>query len=196
MKPMLDWDELYRNGQYLKSWELDRPSPELVEFLATRPPAPRQSALDLGCGSGRDAIFLARSGYRTCGVDVSAEALELATRNSAREGLQVTWLRADVLALPFDADTFELVTDRGCFHHLPEEEREVYAREVARVLKPSGTLLLRGCRHRRFPFVPVTEDSLRRHFSSQLFDMGSIEGVELVTNSGVIAGNLCQLQRR
>jgi hypothetical protein len=51
-------------------------------------------------------------------------------------------------------------------HHLQEEERGLYAREEGRILRPGGELLVRGCRLSRLPFVPVTEEALRRHFPS------------------------------
>ena len=192
----LDWDDFYRTGRHQQAWEWDGPSPELEDFLATHPPGPGQAALDVGGGSGQDAVHLARVGWRAAGVDVSAEALALARQRSTREGVSVAWHQADVLALPFPDASFHLVTDRGCFHHIPDAQRDAYAREVARVLAPGGTLLLRGCRLRKLPFFPLSPECLQQHFPGHLFQLQSTAQIDLKTNAGILPALLCRLVRK
>jgi 2-polyprenyl-3-methyl-5-hydroxy-6-metoxy-1,4-benzoquinol methylase len=192
----LDWDEAYRSGSYRQFWELSHPSPELAAYLAVRAPGDGRTALDLGCGSGKDGVLLARSGYRVHGVDVSQEALEIARLHAAGEGVEVVWRKASVLDLPFTDGFFDLATDRGCLHHLPEEERGGYAREVGRILKPGGELLVRGCRLSRFPFFPVTQEALRRHFPPGLFALGPVLPLQLITDAGPLDGNICVIRKR
>lgn len=195
MTRALDWDEAYRSGTYRQFWELSHPSPELAAYLAARAPGDGRTALDLGCGSGRDGVLLAQAGYRAHGVDISHEALEIACRHASEEGVEVVWRQASALDLPFPDACFDLVTDRGCLHHLPEEERSSYAREVGRILRPGGELFVRGCRLNRFPFVPVTEEALRRHFPPGLFFLGTVLPIPLFTDAGPLDGSVCVIRR-
>ncbi len=128
----------YADGTY-RWWHLSRPSPELLSALADRWLTGAGRALDVGCGLGTEAGYLASLGWQVSGVDLSAVALGRAA------GLwpAASFLRADVRALPFRARSFDIALDRGCFHYLPASERAWYAAEVQRVLRPGGKLLLR-----------------------------------------------------
>ncbi len=191
------WKEIYEDGRHSESWECKQGSPELADFLATHGTLTEgASVLDLGCGSGSDCLLLAKAGYRTSGVDLSAEALSIAATRACSEGLEVSWHQANVLDLPFSDATFELITDRGCFHHIAENERSQYAREVGRVLRDGGELLLRGCRVRQFPFVPVTAESLAKHFPEDVFEVSQPVPLDLVTGAGSLAGNMCVIRKR
>ena len=191
-----DWEQAYRNGRHLEGWDLDQASPELVDFLATQHQPPGRTALDLGCGSGSDCIGLARAGYQTSGIDLSSEALRIARQRASSAGVEVAWYDANVLNLPFADDSFDVITDRGCFHHIAENDRDRYACEVARVLKPGGRLFLRGSRTNRLPFVPITEESIARHFGRSIFEVGQLVPIDLVTKAGTLAGNLCVIDKR
>jgi SAM-dependent methyltransferase len=105
---------------------------------AALPPDPggRRRILDAGCGTGANLLHLARRG-RACGVDLSPEAL----RFSRERGASVA--RASLLALPFDAASFELVTAFDVLYHRWVEDDLRAARELSRVLRPGGLLLVR-----------------------------------------------------
>jgi ubiquinone/menaquinone biosynthesis C-methylase UbiE len=115
---------------------------ELAGFLAGLSQLPRR-AVDLGCGTGADAVFLAQRGITVTGVDRSESALDHAHHRAERHGVTVAWLQADVTQLPLGDSSIDLALDRGCLHHLLPEEQARYAAEVARVLRPGGTLLVR-----------------------------------------------------
>lgn len=84
------WDERYRAGAYA-----DRPHP--TRFLeAHLGELPRGTALDVACGAGRNALFLARAGYRVDALDISPAALERGRSAAAAEGLEIDWIRADL----------------------------------------------------------------------------------------------------
>jgi 2-polyprenyl-3-methyl-5-hydroxy-6-metoxy-1,4-benzoquinol methylase len=192
---ILDWNEWYLNGKYLSSWDLDAGSPELAFYLASHPGRSTRTALDLGCGSGSDCVLLARAGYSAAGVDISPEALRLAAERAVAEAVEVSLREGSVLALPWEAESFDLVADRGCFHHIPEESRLLYAREVARVLKQGGALLLRGSRIQHAAFIPVTESSLA-HFRAAGLQTGELQEIELSTAAGSVPGYLCVIQKK
>ncbi|TFD45127.1 class I SAM-dependent methyltransferase [Cryobacterium frigoriphilum] len=102
------------------------------------------TALDLGCGEGGDAIWLARGGWRVTGVDISASALALgeATAVSGGVGESIRWLQADLAVWQPDAN-YDLVTAH--FLHSPVElPREVILRRAANAVAPGGLLLVVG----------------------------------------------------
>ncbi|MEV6358959.1 class I SAM-dependent methyltransferase [Nocardia asteroides] len=105
------------------------------------------TALDLGCGEGGDAIWLAAQGWRVTAVDVSATAMERGARHAADAGVQVTWERHD-LQESFPAGTFDLVSAQ--FLHSPVErtdERATILRKAAAAVAPGGVLVIGSHAH-------------------------------------------------
>lgn len=112
-----------------------KPDPELAEFLAARAGPVR--ALDLGCGTGNQAIAnLAFERVQSVGTDLSAGML----RQAARKSPQVAWVRADGAALPFRPESFDFVTHQFSFHHV--RDKPALLREVHQVLRPGGRFVL------------------------------------------------------
>lgn len=130
------WDERHAAHDPIESAE---PDPTLVETCAALPAG---RALDLGAGDGRNAIWLARRGWRVAAVDFSPVGLERARTRAIAAGAEVDWQLHDLLEWRPDPGTFDLVA--LVFIHLPAtERREVYANAAAAVA-PGGTLLLIG----------------------------------------------------
>ena len=129
----------YADGTY-RWWHLSRPSPELVAALGDGWLSGGGRVLDTGCGLGSEADYLASAGWQAVGIDLSGTAL----RRAAAEHAGVAFARADVRALPFAPGRFDAAVDRGCFHYLPAADRPSYSRELRRVLRPGGKLLLRA----------------------------------------------------
>jgi SAM-dependent methyltransferase len=100
------------------------------------------SAVDLGCGTGRNAIALASEVKRVEAMDFSAEALGIARRRSGAESVNFT--QGDVTKpLPFEDDSFDVATDIFVyFHQLADADRSSYRKEISRILKPGGILLV------------------------------------------------------
>lgn len=100
----------------------------------------RGRALELGCGEGRDAIFLAKRGFRVVAFDTSSAALSRARRRAREEGVPVRFETADMAGpLPFPDASFDLVAAIDSFHLVTSpRDRARHFREVGRVLKPGG----------------------------------------------------------
>jgi SAM-dependent methyltransferase len=191
----LDWNKTYETGQYAHFWETSNPSQELVGFLTARPPGAGALAVDLGCGTGSDVIELARQGYRAIGIDLSPKAIEIAQARAAEKEVSAQFQVGDVLDLLLVDETVDLAVDRGCFHHLGEEDRHRYAAEVVRVLRPGAALFLRGVRFTAFPFKAVTEDSVRETLVAAGLVLDRIVPAVLSTDSTSLEKNICLLHK-
>lgn len=126
------WDEMYRNRQ--AAWDSE-PNPFLPEDIAGLEPG---TALDLGCGEGSDAVWLARRGWRVTAVDISNVALDRG-RAADTENL-VDWVQADLMVWQPPEDAFDLVSTH--FLHFPPAERAAFFDRLARAVRPGGTLLV------------------------------------------------------
>lgn len=101
------------------------------------------SALEVGCGSGPIACFLATKGLTVRGIDVSSTALEMARENAARRGINVRFDAADICDLPDQPDRYDLIVDGHCLHCIVSDEHRRCALDtIRRLLKPRGLFLI------------------------------------------------------
>jgi SAM-dependent methyltransferase len=123
------WDKRYAASPSLAALS---PAPLLLAHERLLPRAGR--ALDVACGAGRHALFLAARGLRTLGVDVSPEGLRLARNAALARRLSLDLVAADLSAWTPPAATFDVVT---CIHYL---ERSIFP-AIAAALRPGGVLV-------------------------------------------------------
>lgn len=100
----IDWDERYASAEQLWSGE---PNPALVDAATSRSPG---RAVDVGCGEGADAVWLAERGWEVAALDVSRVALERAARHAKDAGVSVRWIHAGLLDAGLEAAAFDLVS--------------------------------------------------------------------------------------
>jgi 2-polyprenyl-3-methyl-5-hydroxy-6-metoxy-1,4-benzoquinol methylase len=129
------WEDFY-SGE--RRWS-GKPNASLVDEVAELAPG---SALDLGCGEGGDAIWLAAQGWTVTAADISQTALDIAARHASEAGVTVTWERHD-LAVSLPAGSFDLVTT-SFLHSKVELPRARILRSAAEAVAPGGTLLVVG----------------------------------------------------
>lgn len=122
-------------------WASDEPPRALVELLESGGVEPC-AAIDMGCGAGGYAIYLARRGFEVTGVDLSPTAIETARKKAARQGVDVDFIVADVLG---DLDEvrrrFDFLYDWSLLHHIEPKDRDRYVSNARRLLKPGGKYL-------------------------------------------------------
>ena len=136
--PQGEFFERYEKGDL--PWQIDRPQPEVLRPIAEG--KFESPILDLGCGSGDNAIELARRGYRVLGMDVVPEALRRAREKAVQAGLTQPpeFLVGDALRLQESGVEAETVLDCALFHVFEDEERPAYVRGVEAVLSSGGRL--------------------------------------------------------
>jgi cyclopropane fatty-acyl-phospholipid synthase-like methyltransferase len=126
-------------------WDTGITPPEIVAMIESGQ-VPIGRALDLGCGTGTNAITLARQGFEVIGIDVSRRALALARRKvrAAQLADRVRLERGDVTSLRrwVPGDSADFAFDIGCFHNLDAEARRRYASALTAVLKPGAIYML------------------------------------------------------
>lgn len=137
--PHSSWNESYASGQL--PWDTGQPEPLLVEFVTSSAVTPG-TALEIGAGTGTNAIWMAERNFDVLGVDVAPLAVERARTKIEGRALRCSFAVSDFLAAPPPGGPFQFVFDRGCFHVFDEPaEREQFAAHVAAVLAPSGLWL-------------------------------------------------------
>jgi methyl halide transferase len=137
--PHPSWNESYASGQL--PWDTGQPEPLLVEFVTARGVAPC-TTLEIGAGTGTNAIWMAERGFDVLGVDVSPLAVERARAKIGERTLRCRFAALDFLAAPPPDGPYQFVFDRGCFHVFDEpDERQRFAARVADALAPGGLWL-------------------------------------------------------
>ena len=132
-----EWEEFYADRARPVPFFVPWPDENLVEWVSEGPITPGR-VLELGCGPGRNAVYLARQGYRVDAVDLSATALDWARERARAAGVTVGFRCGSVFDEDFPGESYDLVYDSGCFHHLPPHRRRDYLELVVRVLRPGG----------------------------------------------------------
>jgi cyclopropane fatty-acyl-phospholipid synthase-like methyltransferase len=177
-----DFEASYRSGD--APWDIGGPQPEIVRVAEAG--LVTGSVLDIGCGTGENALYLATRGHAVMGLDGSAAAVEQARRKAAERRLPVQFHVWDALELQRLRKRFETVIDVGLFHVFDDEERRRYAGSLAEVTAPGSDLFIL-CFSTEEPPGPgprrVEEDELRAAFRS-LFATMEVRAAHLERRGG------------
>lgn len=121
-------------------WEIGRPQPAFVSLAQSR--QIRDPVLDIGCGTGENALYLASLGLDVNGVDSTRAAIETARDKARVREVRANFRVVDALDLACLGTTFETVIDSGLFHLFTDEERHRFLPSLAAVLRPGGTYFM------------------------------------------------------
>lgn len=132
------WDQFYANRAKPVPFFGPEPDECLSGWLADGIVPRAGAALDIGCGNGRNAVLLARSGFTVEGIDYSQAAIEWAGQRVREAGVTLSLRHASVFDFEVAPGSYDLIYDSGCFHHMPPHRRDGYVRLVAAALKPGA----------------------------------------------------------
>jgi SAM-dependent methyltransferase len=165
------WFSLWYWLPWRPPWDTGVTPPELERFVGSHPPG---RALDVGCGTGTNVVYLARHGWTAVGVDFASRAIAKARRRARDAGVadRCTFQVGDVTRLAVTGP-FDMALDIGCLHSIAVAGRAGYAAGVARVVRPGGTLLLYAFAPGG-PAVGLTAEDVRVTFADA-FDVVDVE---------------------
>ena len=129
------FEEMYQ-GQ--APWDTGRPQPAIVRLAETG--KIRGSVLDVGCGTGENLLYLAAKGHEAWGIDFVPVAIERAKAKAAERKINAYFIVGNALELNKLGRQFDTVIDCGLFHTFTDEERPIFVRSLAEVLRPCGML--------------------------------------------------------
>ncbi|WP_327004502.1 class I SAM-dependent methyltransferase [Dactylosporangium sp. NBC_01737] len=133
------------------SWVTTSVSPALQQLVIDQTIPRGARVIDLACGPGVHATFLAAHGMRVTGVDRSAAALEKARALAGLYGVEADFISGDILAVPLPDAGADVVHDSFVYHNVRPDARRLYAAEAARLLSPGGLFVLVGFSDRMTP---------------------------------------------
>jgi len=159
-----EWDVRY-SERGTTMWS-GRPNGRLVAEVAGLSPG---RVLDVGCGEGADAVWLAQRGWTVTAIDISDVAVSRAREAAERAGATVEWVCGDVLQTPFHACSFDLVSMQ--YPALPKAAGEAAVRTFLDSVRPGGLLLA---------VYHDLDDEHREHMKSQGFDPAHYVGADVL----------------
>jgi SAM-dependent methyltransferase len=119
-------------------WDIGGAQPSIVKLAETG--QIRGSVLDVGCGTGDNALYLAAKGHEAWGLDFVAEAIQRAQAKAAQRGIPAKFFVGNALELQTLSRQFDTLIDCGLFHTFNDEERPVFVQGLAAVLRDAGVL--------------------------------------------------------
>ena len=131
---MISWEDAYKARP---PWDIGRPQPAFVELVRAGE-LNLGGVLDVGCGTGENALYLVEEGFSVVGVDLATRAIDEAKAKAIERKLKVDFRLSNALALDFESRYFDNAIDSGLFHTFSDNERPIFAREIARVLTTNG----------------------------------------------------------
>ena len=131
------WDNFYADRAKPCPFFVPYPDESLAQYVDEGLIRPGR-AIDIGCGNGRNAIFLARHGFSVEAIDYSRTAIDWARERAAQAGVMVAFTQANVFESDLGVAQYDLIYDSGCFHHLPPHRRTQYVDRIVGALRPGG----------------------------------------------------------
>ena len=125
-------------------WEGEQPTSLATELVEKGIVKESSHVLDLGCGFGRNANWLAGKGAIVDAININEEELNEGKRRAQEQGVNVNYVKADAGLLPFEDSSFDVLLDAGCTHMCDKETQEKAVLEANRVIKQGGYLQFFG----------------------------------------------------
>lgn len=135
------WEKVGPNWENeSRDFKTRTPQGETLDFIKflKKQGIEKGKVLDIGCGGGRHTILFAKYGFNSYGIDYSKTAIDLAKRDAVAKKVKVNFKVANVLNLPYPKDSFNIINDTGCLHHIKKKDWKLYLKNILKVLKRGG----------------------------------------------------------
>jgi len=136
--------KVYFNVSYklgFAEWDSHSPQPDLV-CLQESGTIQGLSVLDIGCGSGDNAIYLAQKGHKVTGIDSSKSAISAARQRASASNVKIAFHVTDALNLSSLNEAFDTVIDYGLYHNFRDKDISAYVGSLSHVLSTGGQLVI------------------------------------------------------
>ncbi|MBT7914018.1 class I SAM-dependent methyltransferase [Candidatus Bathyarchaeota archaeon] len=132
-------NQIYGNAPLEKiPWNIQDPPSFLVRVVESGKVTPCRT-VDIGCGVGNYAVWLASKGFQVTGIDVSEKAIEIARDQAQQKGVDCEFLVGDLVSPDFEPEgVFQFAYDWEVLHHVFPEERGIYIDNIRKMLEPGG----------------------------------------------------------
>ena len=133
----IDWESFYTEGKRTPPFLRNVPDENLVGYV-NQGRLRSGNAIDLGCGIGRNAIYLAKAGFRVDAIDLSRVAIARGRLIAEEEGVRANFIVGSVFDVTLRDNHYDVAYDAGLFHHLPPHRRPYYLELVRQAINPNG----------------------------------------------------------
>lgn len=131
------WDNFYSHKEKPIPFFRNIPDENLISYF-DRGVLGKGKALDIGCGKGRNSLYLAQKGFEIYGVDFSKTSIECGRQIAKEQSLNVKFLCQSIFDFQDKPESFDFIYDSGCFHHIKPHRRNKYLKAILKYLKPDG----------------------------------------------------------
>jgi 2-polyprenyl-3-methyl-5-hydroxy-6-metoxy-1,4-benzoquinol methylase len=134
------WDNKYRTSP---EWDIGYPQPEFEELMK-KSEMKRGRLLDIGSGTGENAIYFSKKGFSVFGIDIVGKAVNTAKLKAKDQNVNVNFLVRNILdkQLQFEIGEFDNIIDSGLFHVMTDQERPIFANQIWNLLRFGGTYFM------------------------------------------------------
>jgi cyclopropane fatty-acyl-phospholipid synthase-like methyltransferase len=181
-----EWEDIYKKYPLEEiPWHEDKPDKALKELIEKNK-VKIGVALDICSGAGSNTIYLAKNGFYVTAIDISETATKIAQKRAeeAKVAKQCQFFSGDILKFKISEKTYDFIFDRGCYHHIPRENKPKFAQIISDTLKKGGKYYL-ICFSDKNPSWEknVSKQEIHENFS-KYFKIGPIKNVPTTEKTG------------
>lgn len=168
LQSVTEYDNHYAGEEYY--WGLE-PNKLCYEIMQRKPPVKPYKILDIGCGEGKDAVFLAKNGYDVTAFDVSDAGIQKAKNLAEIHGVTIDFFKADIKDFRIDAD-YDIVFSSGVFHYIPLNLRQSVIDNLKAHTKIDGFNVVNVFVGK--PFIPPAPDMEKEELQVDIWKSGEL----------------------
>ncbi|MCP8304713.1 MAG: class I SAM-dependent methyltransferase [archaeon] len=181
-----EWEIIYREYPLEGiPWHSEEPAEYLVDLLKEKK-VKIGLALDVCSGAGKNAVYLAKKGFDVTGIDISPTAIKYAKKRAREAGVseRCKFFTGNVTEMKIPKDNFDFIFDRGCYHHIPKEDKPKFVKIISDSLKKGGKYFLSCFSDKNPPWEKnVSKEEIRENFS-EYFHIGRIKDFVTIEKTG------------